>query len=112
MIALFHSRVKKAEEIMDTKSELTIDIDNSISKAYDSGLSAREQLAVREHLAYVLTRIREPHTQIEPIKAALGTMQLRDSKRLPWFQRPYGIVGLAVLGAVAAAGIAKKLGWI
>jgi ribosomal 50S subunit-associated protein YjgA (DUF615 family) len=97
---------------MDTKSELTVDVDDSISKAYDSSLAAREQLAVREHLAYILTRIREPHTQIEPIKAALATIDNRESKNLPWFQRPVGIVGLAVTGAVIAAGIAKKLGWI
>lgn len=97
---------------MDTRSELIVDVDVSINKAYDSSLTAAEQKAVREHLAYILPKLREPNTQIEPIKAALGVLDARVGKPLPWFQRPVGVVVLAVIGSVIAAGIAKKLDWI
>jgi hypothetical protein len=97
---------------VDTRSELIIDIDFSISKAYDGSLPAVEQKAVREHLAYILTRLREPNTQIEPTKAALLVMDARLNKGLPWFQRPAGVLTLAIIGSVVAAGIAKKFGLI
>lgn len=97
---------------MDSRSELTVDIDASICKAYDASLPPDEQEAVRQHLAYILTKIREPHTQVDPIKAALAVIDAREQKMLTWFQRPLGVVTLAVIGSVIAAGIAKKLGWI
>jgi hypothetical protein len=97
---------------MDTKSTLIVDVDASISRAYDSSLSVAEQKAVREHLAYVLPKLREPHTQIEPIKAALVTLDTRLAASVPWYQRPVGIVVLAVIGSVIASGVAKELGWI
>ncbi len=91
------------------KSELTVDIDASISKAHDASLPRAEQQAVQQHLAYILTKIREPHTQIEPIKEALKVLEAR---RSPWYMRPVGVVFLAVVGGVITAGIAKQLGWI
>jgi hypothetical protein len=95
-----------------SKSELIVDIDNSIRKAYDSSLSKLEQKAIREHLAFALTKLHEPNTQIEPAKAAITVLENRMSKTLPWFQRPGGVLLLAIIGSVLAAGIAKKLGWI
>jgi hypothetical protein len=97
---------------MDTRSELTVDVEASINKAYDSNLSVAEQKAVREHLIYILAKLREPNTTIEPIKAALVVLDSRFRAAPPWFQRPFGVVVLAVIGSVIAAGIAKKLGWI
>ena len=94
------------------KSELVVDIDNSIRKAYDSSLSKTEQKAIREHLAFALTKMHEPNTQIEPAKAAIMILENRRSEALPWFQRPVGVLILAIIGSVLAAGIAKKLGWI
>lgn len=94
------------------KSELIVDIDNSIRNAYDSSLSIAEQKAIREHLAFALTKLHEPNTQIEPVKAAIIILENRLSKPLPWFQRPVGVLVLAIMGSVLAAGIAKKLGWI
>ncbi|MEB0137994.1 MULTISPECIES: hypothetical protein [unclassified Undibacterium] len=94
------------------KSELIVDIDNSIRKAYDSSLSTAEQKALRVHLAFVLTRLTEPNTQIEPAKTAIIVLENRMSKALPWFQRPFGILILAILGGVLIAGIVKEIGWI
>ncbi|MFD2274812.1 hypothetical protein ACFS07_36605 [Undibacterium arcticum] len=37
---------------------------------------------------------------------------IRTDKKLPWFQRPVGVVSLAIVESVIAAGIAKRLGWI
>ncbi|MCI1003286.1 hypothetical protein [Herbaspirillum sp. C7C8] len=91
---------------------MTVDVNASISKAYDSSLSDEEQQFVREHLSYILAKLREPHAQIEPIKAALLALDARIVQRLPWFQRPIGIIMLAVIGSVIAAGLAKQLGWI
>jgi hypothetical protein len=97
---------------MDGYSELTVDVEASINKAYDAGLPVAEQLKVRRHLARILTKLREPNSLIEPIKAALATMSARELKKLPWFQRPFGVLFLAILGSVIAAGIAKYFGWI
>lgn len=93
-------------------SELIVDIDNSIRKAYDLSISTVEQRAIREHLAFALTKLHEPNTQIEPVKTAIIILENRLSRVLPWYQRPLGVLVLAITGSVLAAGIAKKLGWI
>lgn len=49
---------------------------------------------------------RHPHWSAKVVRYAIR--ELSAGKELPWFQRPFGIILLAVAGA----GIAKALGWI
>jgi len=49
---------------------------------------------------------RHPHWAAKVVRRAI--QELNTGKELPWFQRPIGIVMLAVAGA----GVAKALGWI
>ena len=95
---------------MDSRSEQTVDIESSISKAYDASLPIGEQRAIRAHLAYILPKIKEPHAQLEPIKAALVTMDQRARGAVPWFQRPVGVVTLAVIAALIVIKLTKLFG--
>jgi hypothetical protein len=49
---------------------------------------------------------RHPHWSAKVVRYVIR--ELSAGKELPWFQRPFGIVLLAVAGA----GMAKALGWI
>ena len=49
---------------------------------------------------------RHPHPSAKVVRRVIR--ELGKGKELPWFQRPIGIIFLAVAGA----GIAKALGWI
>lgn len=51
-----------------------------------------------------------PHWSAKPLRTILEGA--KKGSELPWFQRPFGVLIVAVVGAVMAAGIAKKLGWI
>ena len=94
---------------INTKSELIVDIDKSVKLAYDDSLSGSEQEKIKEHLSYVLTLLNEPNTSIPEIKAALTVMQSRQMK--PWYEKPLGLLFIAVLGGLFVAGVAKYLGW-
>lgn len=51
-----------------------------------------------------------PHWSAKPFRALVKLAQA--GSELHWFQRPIGILVIAIIGAVVAAGIAKKLGWV
>ncbi|MFC3110849.1 hypothetical protein ACFQAT_28320 [Undibacterium arcticum] len=51
-----------------------------------------------------------PHWSAKPFRSLAKV--IRTDKKLPWFQRPVGVVSLAIVESVIAAGIAKRLGWI
>lgn len=92
---------------MNSRSELTIDIEASIAKAYDSKLPSCEQKAIREHLSFILPKLKEPNTLIEPIKQALAAIDSRKS----WYEKPLGVLAISIVGAIIASGIIFKLGW-
>lgn len=92
---------------MNTRSELTVDIEASISKAYASKLLSHEQKEVREHLSFILPKLKEPNTLIEPIKQALTAIDSRKS----WFEKPLGILVISIVGTIIAAGVIFKFGW-
>jgi hypothetical protein len=50
--------------------------------------------------------VRRPHWSAKLVRHVL--QEMRNGRDLPWFQRPAGLIVLAVTGA----GIAKALGWI
>jgi hypothetical protein len=59
---------------------------------------------------YLDVPYRAPHWSAKPFRAIAE--EVRKGRELAWFQRPVGVVFLAVAGSVIAAGIAKKIGWI
>lgn len=95
---------------MDTKSELTVDVEASIAKAYNTALPMKEQEAVREHLAYILPKLRGPNTLIEQIRAALGALQSRTPGK-PWHEHVVVRVMGGIVLALVIAGLTKLLGW-
>lgn len=95
--------------MIDVRSEETVDIDASIHKAHNASLSRAEQEAVRQHLVFILSKIREPHSQIKPIKEALTAIEARVQ---PWYMRPTGMVLLAVIATVIGGRILKYFGWV
>lgn len=92
---------------MNTQSELTQDIENSIKMAYDTHLSMRERELIREHLAYVLTRMDHPNVLIDRIQAALSFMAERT---IPWYQRPIGLILVGVAVAILSSVITRMIG--
>jgi hypothetical protein len=94
---------------MNTKSELTVDVEASIAKAYDTALSAKEQEQIRQHLSFVLPKLKEPNTFIEPVRSALLAMQSRPAPK-PLYASAGAIVWTLV-SALIIAGIVKLLGW-
>ena len=95
---------------IDTKSELTKDIEASISLAHDSGQPKKTQKQVREHLAYILPKLTEPNALIQPIKMALAAIEQRENRK-SWFEKPIGVVSLSVLAGLLVAFVAFKAGW-
>lgn len=95
---------------MDTRSELTVDVEASIAKAYDTALPANEQEAVRQHLVYILPKLREPNTLIVPIQAALLVLQSRAPAKRWQDHSVIKVVG-GILLALVIAGLTKLLGW-
>lgn len=95
---------------MDTRSELTVDVEASISKAYDVSLPTKEQELVRSHLAYMLPKLREPNSLIVPVQNALVAMQGRGSGKKIHEHLVVRIIGSLVF-ALVVAGIVKLLGW-
>ncbi len=75
--------------------------------AYDSELSVRDKKAVREHLSFILPKLKEPNSLIDPVKQALSVMNSRKA----WYETPLGIIVISVVGAIIAGGIIFKLGW-
>lgn len=67
--------------LINTRSELTTDVENSIAKAYDASLSPKEEEKTRDHLAFILPRLKEPNILIEPVRMALLTIQGRTAKK-------------------------------
>lgn len=92
---------------IDPRSELTVDIDESITKAYNSTLPSSEQKLVHEHLVFILPKLTEPNTLIEPIRSALSAMDSRKQ----WHEKPIGILAIGIIVAVIAAAIIFKFGW-
>lgn len=95
---------------MDTKSLLTVDVEASISKAYDASLPAKVQEQICAHLAYILRKLKEPNSLIEPVRAALVVMQGRALKK-QWHDNPVVRSVGAILLALLIAGLTKLLGW-
>jgi len=95
---------------MDTRSELTTDVEASIAKAYDTALPAKGQEAVRKHLAYILPKLREPNTLIAAIQAALVALQGRVPAK-SWHDHSAAKVIGGIVLALLIAGLTKLLGW-
>ena len=92
---------------MDTRSDLTVDIEESIARAHNPSLPYKEREQVRAHLSYILTKLREPNSLIDPVKGALSQI----AQHRPWYEKPLGLLLVAVVGAVVSAGIVFMLGW-
>ena len=72
-------------------SELTVDIEHSIARAYDLNLLSKEMSEVKGHLAYILPKLREPNTLIQPIKDALAFIHAQEAKKQSlkdWLGKP------------------------
>lgn len=87
-------------------SELTADIEADIKKAYDASLGKVEQERIRAHLSYILTRLQEPNSLIEPIKHSLSIIEARQRSQPSWKEwliRPVvvGIITLAVTAPIS-----------
>ena len=95
---------------MNEKSELTVDVEASIAKAYDTALPAQEQESVRRHLAFILPKLKEPNTFIAPVQAALMAIQRRPVIK-QWHEQTAAKVIGGVLLALVIAGLTKLLGW-
>ncbi|MCX7219649.1 MAG: hypothetical protein NTY70_12150 [Burkholderiales bacterium] len=100
---------KHPKKNMNTQSELTVDVEASIAKAYDTGLPKSEQQKVREHLAFILPKLLEPNTLIAPTRAALVAMQSR-SKMKPCYESPAGVIILTIAGGLIVAYLSKYFG--
>lgn len=92
---------------MDTRSELTVDIEHSIARAHCLNLSRKERGQIEKHLSFVLPKLKEPNSLISPVKEALSA--LASSRQ--WSERPLGLLVVSIAAAVAAAGIISFLGW-
>lgn len=65
-------------------SELTVDVERSIARAYDLNLSSKELSEVKGHLAHILPKLRDPNTLIQPIKDALAFIHTQEAKKQSW----------------------------
>lgn len=92
---------------INTRSELTVDIEASIAKAYISELPSRELKEIRDHLSFILPKLKDPNSLIEPIKQALSAMDSRKK----WFEKPLGILLIGIIVTIISGGIIFKLGW-
>jgi hypothetical protein len=91
-------------------STLIADIEKSIANAYDDMLSQSDQAHTKEHLSFVLKSLREPNALISEIKGALKVMQIRQVK--PWYEKPVGLLLIAIVSGLVVAGFAKYFGWV
>jgi hypothetical protein len=98
------------ENNVNEKSELTVDVEASIAKAYDTALPTQEQESVRRHLAFILPKSKEPNTLIAPVQAALMAIQSRPVVK-QWHEHAVAKVIGGVLLALVIAGLTKLLGW-
>lgn len=95
---------------MNENSELTVDVEASIAKAYDAALPLTEQEKVRRHLTYILPKLRKPNTLIAPIQAALVTMQGRPAAK-QWYEHAVAKTIGGICTALVIAGLTYFLGW-
>ena len=65
-------------------SELTVDIERSIARAYNLDLSSKELSEVKGHLAHILPKLHEPNTLIQSIKVALAFVETQEAKKQSW----------------------------
>ncbi|MBP8812262.1 MAG: hypothetical protein KBE25_03170 [Laribacter sp.] len=65
-------------------SKLTVDIEQSIARAYDLNLSSKDRSEVKGHLAHILPKLRAPNTLIQPIKEALAFVHMQEAKNQSW----------------------------
>lgn len=91
-------------------SELTLDIERSISSAYDLNLSSKELSEVKAHLAYILPKLRKPHTLIQPIKDALAFVHVQEAKKQSWKDWLVKPVLVALVTALITAPISFYVG--
>lgn len=94
---------------MNTKSTLTVDVEASIAKAYDTALTAKEQEQVRQHLSFILPQLKEPNTLIEPVRGALLAIQTRPAPKSRYAGA--GMIAWTLVSGLIIAGIAKFFGW-
>jgi hypothetical protein len=94
---------------LNEKSELTVDVETSIAKAYDTALPTQEQESVRRHLTFILPKLKEPNTLIAPVQAALMAIQSRPVVK-QWHEHTAAKVIGGVLLALFIAGLTKLLG--
>lgn len=80
-------------------SELTVDVERSIASAYNLDISSKEMREVKGHLTYILPKLREPNTLIQPIKDALAFIHTQEVKSQSWKDW----LGKPVLAALATA---------
>ena len=90
----------------NTTSLVIADVESSITRAYELGLGTSDQEALRHHLAFVLGRLREPNSQIEPAIRALK--RLEDGIELD-VQRSVRRATWAAAVAAGAAAIAAAM---
>lgn len=91
-------------------SELTVDIQNSIAKAYDLSLSKREIAEVKAHLAYILPKLGDPNALNQPVKDAIAFIHQQESKNQSWKDWLAKPILIATITAVITAPISIFVG--
>ena len=91
-------------------SELTVDIQNSIARAYDPNISKQEIAEVKAHLAYILPKLGEPNSLNQPVKDAIAFIHQQESKNQSWKDWLGKPILVATITAVITAPISIFVG--
>lgn len=96
---------------INPKSHASIDVQASIDRADDTSLSPSDRELTRQHLAYMLTQLKEPSTFIEPTRAALRAMNQRPPDTPSWLRRHIETITIGVIIGVIVGLILYKTHW-
>ena len=91
-------------------SELTSDVERSIQRAYDLSLSSNDMNEVKGHLAYMLAKLREPNTLVQPVKDALAFVHTQEMKNQSWREWLVKPVLVALVTALITAPVSFYVG--
>ncbi|RFP13293.1 hypothetical protein D0T25_23905 [Duganella sp. BJB488] len=99
---------------IDPTSDRTIDITASITRTYLPHTTAREKKLLRKHLAFILPKLTEPNTLIEPVRQALEVLRLHEGIG-SWIRRHTSVLPVTIVAGliitVLGAYIVYRAAW-
>ncbi|MDI5836945.1 hypothetical protein [Shewanella xiamenensis] len=88
------------------------DIEQAISDATKPNLTLAEYNRLKTFLLNCQSQLVPPNTFIPRVNAALAALEHHRPLVLSWYQKPAGLIFIAVCGGVLTYGALLLLGWV